>query len=109
MTKELIVGINTARILRTLWIRKTMSQIELARHLGITKSTVSKLVKELNDTGIISIVSKGDAGPLGGRKPVFLSLNPEYGAVLGVEIQTDFFVALLINLHGRILYTVKKE
>ncbi|TVR74115.1 MAG: ROK family protein [Spirochaetaceae bacterium] len=29
--------------------------------------------------------------------------------MLGVEIQTDFFVALLINLHGRILYTVKKE
>ncbi|TVQ97560.1 MAG: ROK family transcriptional regulator [Spirochaetaceae bacterium] len=108
MTKELTVGINTARILRTLWINRTMSQIELARTLGITKSTVSKLVNELHDTGIISIISKGDAGPLGGRKPVFLSLNSAYGAVLGVEIQTDFFVAVLINLHGEILYTVKK-
>ncbi len=109
MNKELNVGINTARILRTLWVRKSMSQIELARHLGITKSTVSKLVNELSTTGIISIVSKGDAGPLGGRKPVFLSLNPDYGAVLGVEIQTDFYVAVVINLHGKILYTVKRE
>lgn len=109
MAKELAVGVNTARILRTLWVRKTMSQIELARHLGITKSTVSKLVNELNRTGIIRIVSKGDAGPSGGRKPVFLSLNPAYGAVLGVEIQTDFYVVVLIDLHGTILHTVKRS
>ncbi|GAB6090233.1 ROK family transcriptional regulator [Spirochaeta dissipatitropha] len=109
MAKSLTIGINTARILRSLWIRKTMSRIELARHLGIDKSTVSKLINDLIDTGIINIVSEGDSGPTGGRKPLFLSLNPEYGAVLGVEIQTDTFIAVLVNLHGRILYTVKKE
>jgi predicted NBD/HSP70 family sugar kinase len=45
----------------------------------------------------------------GGRKPLFLSLNPDYGAVLGLEIQTDFYVAVLVNFYGKILYTVKRE
>lgn len=106
--RALQVGINTARILRTLWSRESMSQIELARHLGITKSTVSKLVKELCETGIIVITAKGEAGPLGGRKPVYLSLNRAYGAVIGVEIQTDFYVAVLVDMGGTILSTVQK-
>jgi predicted NBD/HSP70 family sugar kinase len=109
VAKEISVGINTARILRSLWSNRIMSRTDLSRQLGIDKSTVSKLINDLNETGLISNVSEGEAGPTGGRRPLFLSLNPDYGAVLGLEIQTDFYVAVLVNFHGRILYTVKKE
>ncbi|MFW5802171.1 MAG: MarR family transcriptional regulator, partial [Spirochaeta sp.] len=73
MDKKYIIGINDARVLRSLWIQKSMSRIELSRYLGLDKSTISKIVGNLLESGIIELVYEGDSSPNGGRKPTFLS------------------------------------
>ncbi len=109
MAKEITVGINSARILKALWNYKIMSRVDLARHLGINKSTVSKQVNDLISTNIIQVVSEGDSSPIGGRKPFYISLNPDFGAVLGVELQTDFYTVVIVNLQGEIIFQNKED
>ncbi|GAB6090208.1 ROK family transcriptional regulator [Spirochaeta dissipatitropha] len=104
----MIIGVNAARILRSLWTKQTMSRVDLAAYLQLDKSTVSKIVGECIDCGLLLQVSKGDASPQGGRKPIYLAINPAFGAVLGVEIQTEYAIAVLVDMSGRILFECKR-
>lgn len=85
-----------------------MSRIELARYLGIDKSTVTKLTASLLETGIIHLTEEGSSSPQGGRRPVYLAINPGFGAVLGLELQTDFFVAVAVDFSGTIIYQTRQ-
>jgi len=97
--------INTSRILRGLWVSRRISRIQLARDLGLNKSTISSIVGELIDQGIINELAEGSAGPLGGRKPVQLELNRKFGYVIGLEIRPESYTAVAIDLAGDILFS----
>jgi len=99
--------LNISRVLRLIWQVKGISRIEIAQQLGIDKSTVTKIVSSLEEIGIIRAFAQGSAGPQGGRKPIQLEISPEFGASLGIEINTDGYVATLVDLHGEILATVQ--
>lgn len=98
--------LNISRVLRLIWQTKGISRIEIAQRLGIDKSTVTKIVSSLADIGIIREFAQGSAGPLGGRKPIQLEIVPEFGVSVGIEITTDGYVAVLIDLHGSILHAM---
>ncbi len=93
---------NRSRVLRAVWRTPLLSRVEIAGRLGLDKSTVSSLVKELIDQKMIHEVAEGDASKQGGRRPVLLRINPTYGLVLGFEFQPDFYRAVLCDLDGRI-------
>jgi len=99
--------LNISRVLRLIWQVKGISRIEIAQQLGIDKSTVTKIVASLEEIGIIRAFAQGSAGPQGGRKPIQLEISPEFGAALGIEINTDGYVATLVDLHGEILATLQ--
>ena len=79
--------INSSRVLRDIWIHKETSRIQIARNLGLDKSTISSIISELLRIGIVSETTEGEAGPQGGRKPVMLMLNRSYGCVVGIEMR----------------------
>jgi predicted NBD/HSP70 family sugar kinase len=93
-------NINISHVLRTIWMNKGISRTEIADILSLNKSTISKIVSRLLDMGIIETIKEGEAGPLGGRKPIHLQVNRGYGYVLGIEIETDEFTAVALNFHG---------
>jgi predicted NBD/HSP70 family sugar kinase len=95
--------INLSRVLRLIWQIKGISRIEIAQQLGIDKSTVTKIVATLEEIGIIRAFAQGEAGPQGGRKPIQLEIIPEFGAAVGIEINTDGFQVTVVDLHGKIL------
>jgi predicted NBD/HSP70 family sugar kinase len=96
---------NTSRVIREIWINKEISRVLIARNLGLDKSTVSSIVSDLLALGLIQETAEGAAGPQGGRKPVFLTLNRSYGCVLGVEFRPESYNAVAVDLEGNILYS----
>lgn len=96
---------NRARILRVIWHYPGSSRVDIAGALGLDKSTVSSIVTELIDAEIVREVAEGDSSPLGGRRPVHLQLNSEYGYVLGVELQPGFYRAVLTDFTGTVTRT----
>jgi predicted NBD/HSP70 family sugar kinase len=96
--------INIVRVLREILFNKSISRVEISKNLGIVKSTVTKIVSTLLEYNIVRIVNEGKSGPSGGRRPVNLMINNEYGYILGLEIQTETYTAVAINLLGEILF-----
>lgn len=99
--------INGSRVLRTIWLTGAISRIEIARRLNLNKSTVTKIVSDLMASGILKVVAEGEASPQGGRKPKYLSIDTSFGCVLGVEIMTDSWVAVGVDLDGTIIHSEK--
>jgi hypothetical protein len=96
---------NTSRVMREIWINKEISRIQIAKNLGLDKSTISSIVSELLEIGIITENAEGKAGPQGGRRPVFLTLKRSSGCVLGVEFRPESYTAIAVDLEGSIIYS----
>lgn len=97
-------SININRVLKILWDKEPISRVEIARILDLDKSTVSKMIQTLLQRRIARSLEQGNPGPVGGRKPTYMGINPDYGAVLGVEVQTDFVRVLALRLDGTMLF-----
>jgi len=100
---------NRSRVLRVLWYHPGTSRVDIATRLGLDKSTVSSIVSELIEAGLVRETVEGASTPHGGRRPVQLEINPEYGFVLGVELQPDFYRGVLQNLCGTIVTSWEAE
>ena len=103
-TQNKLFKINTSQVLRCIWLNKGISRIQIAKVLQMDKSTVSKIVSSLLEIGIVTTMEENNSSPQGGRKPVPLKINISYGCILGVEIQTDAYTAVITDLNGGVIY-----
>jgi len=104
---ELMRQINQALILNLLRDYGLLSRAQVSRKLKISKATVSRVVNELIESGIITVVGEGDAKETGGRRPVMLSINSSGKYVLGIDLGTTNTVIGIANLKGEIINKVR--
>lgn len=95
--------INVNRILRTIWEQEPISRIDIARSLDLSKSTITLIVAQLIERGMVVEKTIGNTSLAGGRKPVGLGINPDYGVLIGIEFQTDLARVVAVSLDGSIL------
>jgi hypothetical protein len=100
-----ISEVNITRVLRAVYLNHGLSRVDIAKLLGLNKSTVSKIVGYLEEIGIVETAAVGDAGPTGGRRPIHLRIRPNWGCIMGVEIQTEAFTVVGINLNGDVFFS----
>jgi predicted transcriptional regulator len=67
--------INTTRVMQQIGQNKTMSHVDFSRALGLNRSTVSNIISELIEVGVVLEDSIGESTVIGGRKPIHLRLN----------------------------------
>ena len=96
---------NLVRILASMAEARTESDIrptraDLAIRTGLTKASVSSLVAELLDVGLLAESGTTRDGERG-RPGVGLELSPSRG-VVGMEINVDYIAAGLLDLGGRL-------
>jgi predicted NBD/HSP70 family sugar kinase len=95
--------INVSRVLQKLWFSKGISRVEIARELGLGKSTVTNIVAALMKRNLVKRVKAGESGPSGGRRPTHLMINGRYGYILGIEIETDHYTAVAADMLGEVI------
>lgn len=100
-----VSAINITRVLRSIYLNRDLSRVDISKRLGLNKSTVSKIVAYLEDISIVETAAIGDAGPTGGRRPIHLRVRANFGCIMGVEIQTEAFSVVGIDLHGDIFFS----
>lgn len=81
--------------------RKPCSRAEVAKHIGLTKASVTILVDELLKDGFLTEAESDYRGV--GRRPIILQLQPDAGYAIGVSISRRFWRVGLTNLNGRLL------
>lgn len=94
---------NRALVLQAVLNQNIVSRAEIARRLGLTKTTLTNLVSELIEEGILT--ESEAISPEGGmgRKSIGLDLAENAPLVCGVLIQRGNLHAALANLKGEIL------
>jgi glucokinase-like ROK family protein len=93
---------NIALILECLRRESPRSRAELAAMTGLTKATVSSLVRELLSARFVR-ESGIDLGHKG-RPAIKLVLNAAAGCIIGVEIGVDFISAILTDFSAQVIW-----
>lgn len=96
---------NISNIFATVWRSKEISRIDIAKKLNSYRSTVSNIMNTLLQNNVILEGETGSSAEKGGRKPVFLSVNKNYGCVIGIEIQRSFYSVCAVAFNGETVYT----
>jgi len=75
---------NRAAVLWSLYLDQSRSRQELSAATGLSPASVTNVIRELIDEGIV--METGLVESDGGRPRAMLGMNPEYGCVIGVDI-----------------------
>ncbi|WP_455381342.1 ROK family transcriptional regulator [Salinispira pacifica] len=93
---------NLALVMDVIRREQPLSRSDIARRLGLDRSTITHITSRLLSEGCIRIDSEGDAGSRGGRRPTLLAMEPDYGLTLGIDLTPGDCRAVAMNLGGEI-------
>lgn len=91
---------NLGLVLRQIAATPGQSRAQLAHTIGLTRTTISALVDELIDGGLVAEQSPGRGSR--GRPASPLVLNPDGPAGLGLEFNVDYLSCCVIDLTGAV-------
>jgi predicted NBD/HSP70 family sugar kinase len=94
---------NLSLILREVALRGPRSRATLALETGLNKSTVSSLVAELVELGLLRESGQERPGTVG-RPAQNVELDPRGPYVLGLEINVDYLAVWAADLSGVVLH-----
>src|SRR5436190_2001207 len=92
---------NRARLVDALRRAGTASRADLARATGLSRSTVSSLVADLQERGVVT--ERGDDRSRAGRPGVLLALDPSAGAAVGVDFGHSHLRVAVADLSSTVL------
>jgi predicted NBD/HSP70 family sugar kinase len=97
----LVKRMNKSIVLNHIRFDSPISRARIAELTGLTKATVSSLVAEWIESGLVREIGEGASS--GGRKPVMLVFDATAGYVVGVDLGTDYVLAVLTDLNGNVV------
>lgn len=92
---------NQKNILSLIKNKNGISRAQIAENLGVSRATVTNIVKDLVKLKLIKEAEMGKSR--GGRRPMLLKLNPEGAYVIGLEWGIDEIKSVLINFEAKII------
>lgn len=98
---QFLKDFNRSLVINAIHRKGPISRNQLASDLGLESSTITLITRYLMEAHIIEEVGIGDS--TGGRRPIFLDLNPNYGASIGVYVESVCAHLGLVDLKGRLL------
>ena len=102
---------NRIRVIDSLRTNGAISRAEIARQTGLSRTTVSSLVADLQSAGLVVERSDGEpsAGSQGGRPGVLLSLDGSAGALVGLDFGHDHVRVAVADLSYVVLAEASSE
>ncbi len=91
---------NRRIVLRALFTGAAATRAELAVHTGLTKPTVSTLIGELIEEGLVREGEPGRSTSSGGKRPTLLEFDPDSRQVIGLSATEAGLLGVLSNLGG---------
>jgi hypothetical protein len=83
-------------LLSEIWYEGSISRSRAGKVTGLALPSVTRLVQELKNAGVIIEIDKGESS--GGRQPSLIRVNPDAGVVIGLDLSG-------IELRGAVLDT----
>ncbi len=91
---------NISNIFKTIWNNPEISRIDISKKFNIYRSTVSNIIGTLLSNDVIVEKERSSDLEKSGRKPICLSINKNFGSILGIELQINEYKIVLISFDG---------
>ncbi|BBH23226.1 xylose repressor [Paenibacillus baekrokdamisoli] len=100
---QLMKKINCSLILHMLLREGSLSRAEIAQKSKLSATTVSSLVDELIQQGLIDEVGE-KSSPGAGRRAIALEISRDKGYIIGIALGNNYFRGALLNFRNEIVY-----
>lgn len=100
---KLMRQLNRSAVLGAIRREEPISRARIARLLHLARPTVSEIVSELIDLGLVVETGQGESRV--GRKPTLLELNIEDHLAVGLNLGVTQIEAAVVDLRGAVLAT----
>lgn len=102
---------NRARVVGALSALGQSSRAGVARETGLSRTTVSSIVSELQDEGLVVEVGENGTAPAssGGRPPTLISLDPSAGLAAGIDFGKTHVSVAVADLAHNVLSEARRE
>jgi predicted NBD/HSP70 family sugar kinase/biotin operon repressor len=95
---------NREKVVKALQTLGVASRADIARWTGLSRSTVSSIVAELHDEGLVVDRQDGGREAAGsGRPPALIALDPSAGFALGIDFGKRHLAVALADLSHEVL------
>ena len=95
---------NRLRVIQALQVLGVTSRADVARHTGLSRSTVSSIVAGLQAEGmVVDRDADGRAAAGGGRPPAMIALDPGAGLAVGIDFGKRHLAVALADLSHELL------
>ncbi|TXJ36374.1 ROK family transcriptional regulator [Brachyspira pilosicoli] len=85
------------------------SRADIAYNLELSKASISVLVDDLINMGIIYEKCDGESSSVGGKKPILLDINKNLGYFIAVHFRREICNIAVVNLENEILEECESE
>jgi predicted NBD/HSP70 family sugar kinase len=100
---------NRARILKYLWANAPIDRARISKELGLSKTTLTIVVKELIENKILEETGRGDSTKEGGKKPILLNFREDLGYIIGITVGINKIKVTLGNIKAQFLNELETE
>lgn len=87
-------------LLRLIWRERLISRADLARRTGLSRSSISAIVTDLLETGLVRETGAGDSR--GGRRPILLGFDDEALSIVGVDMGATHVAVAVTDLRAQV-------
>ena len=94
---------NQSAILQLVYASQPIARTDVARILGLSQSTVNRLVEQLVQEGLLLEGGVRSRGSKGGRPARLIHFNANAGRIAVVDLSAVPWRAALVNLTGEIV------
>jgi glucokinase-like ROK family protein len=82
-----------------------ISRAELARQMLLTRSAISTIIDDLESIGLVDEIETGPT--TGGRRPILLAINPQYGYVVGIDMGATHLGLVVTDFSAHVLEEIE--
>lgn len=87
-------------LLNLLWCERSISRADLSRRTGLSRSTVSAIISDLLETGLVREARAGLS--TGGRRPILLEFSDAASNIVGIELGATHVSVVLTDLRANV-------
>lgn len=100
---------NISSIFEIVWRHKDISRSAISKSLELYRSTITNIISSLIEKDLILEGTVGTSSSRGGRRPIFLTVNKNFGCVIGIDLQPETYSVSVLSIDGSVLFTTTGE
>lgn len=103
MRKEVIHDKNSKMILQQIFNNENITRVQIAKNLDMNKATVTNILNDLKNRYFVKEIGAGLSTKSGGRKPILLAINENYGYTISMDIGYNYLEVMYNFFDGQIM------